>query len=119
MDFLINWTFVISVAMLALAGMATLIKIFGTKKPEQPGESPACKEQQGAVARAEKDAKDSLSKTEALKDIVSGIQQDVAGLKSDTKNLEKSVDDMKVSNRDLTHRLEVLLQQLIDWMNAA
>ena len=97
MDFVVNWTLVISVASVSLAAMGTLIKIFGSKKSDPPGESPVCKEHQTTVVRLEKDAKEATGKAEALKEVVSGLQQEVAVLKSDSKNLEKTVDDMKVA----------------------
>lgn len=113
----VNLTVLLSIVSISLAAMGTLIAIYGKKKPALPGESEACKQHKETIIRIESSSKEETMKIENLRNIVSELQRETAVLKNSSGNMEKNLDGIRVSVRDVAQRMEDLLQQLIEWMN--
>jgi septal ring factor EnvC (AmiA/AmiB activator) len=127
----INLTVLLSVLSFCLAAMATLIKIFSKpRKPEEmPGTSPHCvhmkeqiqrieEKQKEDVERLDAENKSSVEREQKLKDIVAELEKEVLGLQKDAEAQNKSLEEIRQSNKEIAGRLDDLLKQLMDFANS-
>ena len=125
-----NWTYLLTVISLTIGGMATLIKIFSNpyKKEDMPGNNLNCKYHSEHLSKIEEATKENTKKidesikensqkTVELTQIANDLSKEVGILKNQSENMEKSIDEMKVANKEVAYRLDNLLKQLIEWMN--
>ena len=128
----INWTFLIAFIAVCFTAMMSLIQIFGKKVREEDikrleKENEDVKQkiealkttasQKEDVKRLEKENEDVKQKIEALKGTVNQIETEIAIFKERTRNNEKSIDEMKLDNKDIIQKLDDLLKQLMDYLN--
>ena len=114
-----NWTFIIATFTICLTAMATLIKIFSNtvKKEDKPGdENPYCQQCKQKLEECVDKIKSSGEKGEKIKEVVTEIDKVVAAMLKDNENLNKGVEEIKKDYRELAHRLDGLLKQLMSWM---
>lgn len=101
----INWTLVISIFAVCFTAMATLIGIFGRRVRKED------------VVRLENSDKNHVTRIETLKDAIAKVETEIATLTAQTKNNEKTIDEMKQDYRDIVQRLDDLLKQLMEFLN--
>lgn len=127
----INLTVLLSVLSFCLAAMATLIKIFSKpRRPdEMPGTSPHCvhmkeqierieTKQKEDVSRLDAENKNSIEREQKLKDIVADLEKEVLVLQKEAEAQNKSLEEIRQSNKALAERLDDLLKQLMDFANS-
>jgi uncharacterized protein YlxW (UPF0749 family) len=119
----LNLTIVISVISLCLAGMATLIKVFGPNhkiNDERLRSSPYLIGLESDIKNKESKLKEEINdkekKLNGLKEIVNIQHVEVEKLKVESKNSSKSLEELKQDNRDLVQRLDDLLKQFMEFM---
>jgi len=117
----INLTYVLSVIVFCLTTMATLIKIFARSQSSEedlPGKNETCKRHEIDIAKSEKNHDDNSRKIEEANRIIGEMRVQVASLEKDNENINRNISDMKDTNKEIAVRLDDLLKQLIEWMNA-
>ena len=113
---LTTWFSIITVS---FAVMMTLIKIFGTKKikkEEMPGFAPSCIKHQEALDEIDKYITENKIKQENLKDLIIELNLRNSLLKKDVENDEKGIDELRSNYRDLTVKIDDLLNRLMDFI---
>ena len=116
----INWTFLIATLTVCLTAMATLIKIFSSpnSKEDLPGpENPFCQQQIQAIEKMKTEMESTSEKNEKAREVVTEIDKIVATMLKDNENINKGIDEIKRDYRELAHKLDGLLKQLISWMS--
>ena len=116
----INLTYVLSVVVLCLTTMGTLIKIFAKPQAQEdlPGKHPTCQQHEIGIAQSEKDHEENNRKIEEDNRNIGEMKVQVASLEKDNENINKNRSDMNDTNKEIAVRLDDLLKQLIEWMNA-
>ena len=108
---LINWTVVIGVLTVSLTTMATLIKLFGPKRPvndESLRLSPY-------LIELDRSTKIREEKLNAIKELVNLTNTEVEKLKVETKNSSQNLEEVKKDYRDLVQRLNDLLKLIMEY----
>jgi len=115
----VNLTIVASVLIFCLTAATSIIRIWGRgKNAEQyPGKSPYCKQEEDKTTRIEKRLDENKKKMESIQDITLQMEKEVAVLKNETTNMNKTMDEMKQNSKEVAQRLDDLLKQLLEWMS--
>lgn len=115
----INLTVLFSVISLSIAAVVAITRIYSRKKNPQelPGESFYCKQSEKDVGEIKELAKENAKKSEDLNKITNEMGKEIALLKLGSDNFSKNMEEMKQNNKEVAHRLDTLLKQLMDYMN--
>lgn len=117
----INLTMLLSVVTVCLTALAVLIKVFGRKKEEEPGQHPSCLSHKETAKRVEKDHTDLKDKTEKetkdLRDKVDKMRTEVSVMSVKMENTGKTVDELKTDSKKLADKMDSLLSQMLDFLD--
>jgi len=116
----INYTLLLTVASMSIAAMATFIKIYGreVKKEELPGdENTYCKAHMKDFDRVEKKSEANEKASTDIKTVIGEMKITLAKLESEMSNTTNTITEIKVDNKELAQKLEVLIGRLLDYMS--
>ena len=118
----ISINILLSILAVSLAGMGTLIKIFGKRKKvvtpeEMPGKTPYCIQHKVDLTKNENLSKETADKQIELRQVVNDLRSELVVLKSQSDHTNKTVDEMKQNTKEIAMKLDDLLKQLLESMN--
>jgi septal ring factor EnvC (AmiA/AmiB activator) len=124
------FTIISSVIIICLTAMATLVKIYkkSPKQEELPGFSSYClhnkermddiiKKQLENQEKTDSEFKERRENAISIKEIILELKKEIAILEKESEVQNKTLEEIKASNKNLAQRLDELLQQLIDFAN--
>lgn len=101
----INWTVLLSIISVCVAGSVSLIDIFGRRVRQKD------------FQRLENENEEMKKKHEALKDNVGQMELEIATFKEKVRNSEKTTDEMKQDIKDVVQKLDELLKRFMDFLS--
>jgi peptidoglycan hydrolase CwlO-like protein len=123
----INWTVIISVVTVCLAAMGTLIGIYRRPPKTLEEENASARAEAQAdqntkdIERIEEDLKEHIKehneKIDDVREKVNTLDKEIATINTNYANLEKGVEEMKVHNAEVVEKFDILLNQIMDWLD--